>query len=205
MFFCTNCLQKNKLHFHFVENSDNLSSLKELYQAILDFLVVIDNNSNDKDVNLITLIVFFNPNEVCDSIDEYANKSWKVLNELHKLDEVKWPNEIPKDVDDSKWSYCLCGQPIFITISTPLHSARKSRYSKLLTFSIQKRTVFNEYPEKVRKTISERVNIYDEITFYPYLKPYPSEKGNEKIQYMIPDHNISKCPFEFKLNNYEGI
>ena len=136
---------------------------------------------------------------------EYFDYGWSLLQQLHNEDPHPWPERIPKDPDDPKWSYCFGGLPLFVNFKTPTHTKRKSRRTErsfMLLF--QSRDGFDVVAgdsmqgRRARDLIRRKLAAYDAVSVYPELAHYATLANREWRQYFVPEANAplaSECPF----------
>ena len=135
----------------------------------------------------------------------YFEYGWDMLQRLHDEDPHPWPDRIPKDPDDPKWSYCFGGLPLFVNFKTPAHAKRKSRrteHSFMLLF--QSRDGFDVVAgdsvqgRRARDLIRRKLAAYDAVPVYPELAHYATAANREWRQYFVPEANVplaAQCPF----------
>ncbi|WLR43268.1 YqcI/YcgG family protein [Bacillus carboniphilus] len=150
-----------------------------------------------------SFVAFFKP-EPLKTIEEYEKDFWRVLQNLHKLDDKPWPQEIPVDPDNHMWEFSFHDQPMFVVCNTPAHKKRKSRYSKTFMMTFQPRWVFEGIDENtvkgrnIQKIVRNRLKHYDDVAAHPELGWYGKESNLEWKQYYLKDDNeksAAKCPF----------
>lgn len=142
------------------------------------------------------------------SVEEYESTFWKVLQGLHDVDENSWPEHIPRDPEDSRWEYCLDGQPWFITGHSPSHHNRRSRYARSGLMMVMQPTANlhgivgeGEVPEQIRKEIRGLLKKYDSIPESPDLWRAGDRTILEWKQYWFNDTNkpnLRKCPLQIR-------
>lgn len=154
--------------------------------------------------SLTPLAVLMRPLEGL-SEKEYFEYGWSLLQRLHEEDPYPWPERIPRDPDDPKWSYCFGGLPLFVNFKTPLHTKRKSRRTErsfMLLF--QSRDGFDVVAgdsvqgRRARELIRTKLAAYDAVSVYPELSHYATAENREWRQYFVPEANAPlarECPF----------
>ena len=113
------------------------------------------------------LCVFENTN--FHSVEKEQDFAWIILQKIHNNDIMEWPHHIPKNPDNSKWSFCFNDVELFINISCPNHHHVKSRnLGDNIVFVINPRIHFDivagmNDPKglKIRQTIRERSKKYN--------------------------------------------
>ena len=136
---------------------------------------------------------------------EYFDYGWSLLQRLHEQDPHPWPERIPQDPDDPKWSYCFGGLPLFVNFKTPAHVHRKSRRTeRSFTLLFQSRDGFDVVAgdsvqgRRARDLIRKKLAAYDAVSVYPELAHYATAANREWRQYFVPEHNAPlarECPF----------
>lgn len=119
----------------FFIDSDDLSDprhIASLGKALNSYLAI----SRELGPNT-SLVLLAKHNDSPQSMDEYNDVFWKLLDGLARMDEKPWPADIPKDIDTDRWCFCYGGEQFFSVIQTPAHINRLSRYSKGVTIVFQ--------------------------------------------------------------------
>lgn len=136
---------------------------------------------------------------------EYFAYGWSLLQRLNDEDPHPWPERIPTDPDDPRWSYCFGGMPLFVNFKTPTHIKRKSRRTErsfMLLF--QSRDGFDVVAgdsvpgRRARDLIRKKLAAYDAVSVYPELAHYATAANREWRQYFVPEDNAPlarECPF----------
>lgn len=201
----------NQLRFSFVGDPREVSSAKELADALREY------GKCSRDAGKYTsLAVFFEtPNEILQDygVEDYRELFWSVLNEVTTFDEKEWPEDIPADPSHHKWEFCFNGEPYFAFCATPAHTLRKSRHFPFFLLSFQPRWVFEELNNstalgrKMKKLIRKRIVEYDAIPGHPDLKWYGQEDNHEWKQYFLSDDekSPSTCPFMRMKNKFSSF
>ena len=136
---------------------------------------------------------------------EYFDYGWALLQRLHDEDPHPWPDRIPTDPDDPKWSYCFGGLPLFVNFKTPVHARRRSRRtSRSFMLLFQSRDGFDVVAgdsvqgRRARDLIRKKLAAYDAVPVYPELAHYATLANREWRQYFVPEENTPlarECPF----------
>lgn len=201
-------LAANQLRFGFVHDDINSPEASINIAAMLQSFIPCAHTFGKN----TSLVVFFN--ETTDlGIENYQKLFWDILKAISALDARAWPRNIPVNPDDALWEFSFGGEPIFVVCNTPSHKARKSRYSKNFMITFQPRWVFDgvigsDAPnaEKIKKEISKRLSLFDEIPPSPDLGTYGSNDNREWKQYFLYDANEPQthmCPFHKEVNNLQ--
>ncbi|MEH7012861.1 YqcI/YcgG family protein [Neobacillus niacini] len=199
----------NRFCFGFVTNPENPIACDELASLLKDYSNIY------KSIGTYTsLIIFYEPSPEKgndSSVEQYEQAFWKQLNQLSKLDEVKWPSNIPTDPTQPMWEYCFHGEQYFMYCATPSHIKRNSRHFPYFMLAITPRWVLEKFTssplhaEKIKTKIRERLVNYDSITINPDLNTYGKNDNYEWKQYFLRDDDstLSKCPFHKKNREQE--
>ncbi|MBZ3665443.1 YqcI/YcgG family protein [Pseudomonas monteilii] len=140
------------------------------------------------------------------TLAEQQALAWKVLRGVHARDPHPWPQGIPTDPDDTAWSFCYAGMPLFINMNFPGHQQMKSRnLGQHITFVINPRENFDEVANantesgrKIRERIRERVHHYNDGVVPDTLGFFGDADNYEWKQYQLQEAgslNPSRCPF----------
>ena len=185
--FGVDAVKRQTLRFAFVTSGDD--EVKDLSEALKEFVAAAPDLGKRT-----SLVVFFERQlEASADVHEYERWFWKLLQELHELDEEPWPDEIPKDTEHSEWEFSFAGMPMFVVANTPLHEQRRSRYFEYFAITFQPRFVFDDIagdsPQGVnaRKIIRKRLRDYDSVNPPSTLGDFGAEGNKEWIQYFLPD------------------
>lgn len=151
------------------------------------------------------LMIFSDDAAGCQTLDQYHALGWQVLQYWHDNDPSTWPDGVSNEPDSPFWSFCFAGTQLFVNMSAPLHTQRKSRnLGRYFTLVINPRERFDIVagftPEgqRVRAKIRARAKAYDGLPHSPLLGSY--QKGElEWVQYALAEDNkpaLSRCPFQ---------
>ncbi|MCS1349990.1 YqcI/YcgG family protein [Mechercharimyces sp. CAU 1602] len=200
--FATQGLKEDEMRFSFYESDDD-EAVKSWAQHLRLYL------SSARQLGKYTSYVsFFNlPRD--QSLCEYESIFWSIVNRLHRLDEVMWPQERTRNTDSPYWEFIYHGEPIFVVCNTPAYKGRKSRKSSTFLIAVQPAWVFEhmgllqERGKKAIRVIRQLLQQYDDHPVFPYLGLPGEENNREWMQYFIPETNEldSKkiaCPFAYR-------
>ncbi|MCP9269640.1 YqcI/YcgG family protein [Xenorhabdus sp. XENO-1] len=204
--FSKRAFRKQLLKFIFVDNIET-SGIHHLAEGLKEYIEI----SREWDGSLSTaypLIVAFSQKAIkANTVQEYHDFGWQVLQKLHDIDPGLWPENVGKDPNFPSWAMCFNGMQLFFNMSTPAARNRQSRnLGKYFIFVINPRERFDivagDTPDghKVRENIRNRVERYDGISHALQLGNY-SSGSLEWWQYGLIEENIErtdKCPFSFK-------
>lgn len=173
-------------------------------EALKDFLALFHDPKHKRH----GLFLFVEPFENEGPLDEYRNQFWDILQYLHQVDDVEWPNEAPKDPDHYLWDFRYAGEPIFAFGNTPAYKQRKTRdLGNAMVIGFQPRLIFQglEGTEKggimSREKVRERVEKWDNLPTHPDISHFGDPTHNEWKQFFIGDDSepiLGKCPFQHK-------
>lgn len=195
-------MKGDKLRYAFIDPLDPMSLAPVLAEYV----------ANARDIGKMTsLVVFGRPGPV-QSIEAYRDRFWHLLDGLARLDAAPRPEEIPEELDATKWEFCFAGEPIFVVCNTPAHVLRQSRRSTSFMVTFQPRWVFEgitdtEEPAALRAlaAVRDRLADFDAIEVAPYLGNYGAPGNREYQQYFIDDSNIPPaCPFHALGKEQDG-
>jgi FPC/CPF motif-containing protein YcgG len=204
--FSRNALRKQLLRFIFVDNSEP-SEIRHLAAGLAEY-VEISNRWDGQLDTAYPLVVVFSPTAVsAKTVDDYHAFGWWVLQRLHEIDPVPWPDGVSKDPESDSWSMCFNGMPLFCNMSSPAHEVRRSRnlgvYFVLVVNPRDRFDIFaGDTPSgrKVRANIRGRIGRYDGSPHARQLGSY-GVAGLEWWQYGLIEQNAErsdKCPFTFR-------
>ncbi|AIN59179.1 YqcI/YcgG family protein [Pseudomonas soli] len=140
------------------------------------------------------------------SLEAQQTLAWDVLREVHARDTLPWPEEIPQDPHDARWSFCFAGMPLFINMSFPAHRLMKSRnLGPHIAFVINPRESFDEVAsagtesgQRIRARIRERVRHYNDGVMPETLGFFGQDDNFEWKQYQLQEPGAPsppRCPF----------
>lgn len=151
-----------------------------------------------------SLIVFVGPPRpatLCEERDRY----WSLLSQLRTHDPQDWPEQIPRDPDDSAWQWCFAGEPWFTFLCSPAYRRRRSRnVGPCLTVVFQTRRVFDGLSGSTLAGRSAKARVranllaYDAVPPHRYLGDAGSSSAYKWRQYALPDEEgegAASCPF----------
>ncbi|HBM45205.1 MAG TPA: YqcI/YcgG family protein [Halomonas sp.] len=207
--FSKNAFKNGLILFYFVEDSSRYSMIK-LAEALREFVELSRQWDGTLQTSYPLIVAFSHKAIQAESVEEYHQFGWQVLQEIHELDMEDWPEDINTKPEAPGWSMCFHGMPIFCNMSNPEHYHRRSRnLGRHFVIVINPRERFDEFAgntpagQKMRNKIRNRISLYDDISHAPQLASYHSG-GLECLQYGLPDENIEcqgQCPFPFRQRN----
>jgi FPC/CPF motif-containing protein YcgG len=202
--FGTVALRKGDLLSAFVDTQDPVTlrqQLRERFVEYTDRMRALDPVA----ASLHPLAIFLPPTAAVQTIAEYFEYGWSLLQWLHEHDPAPWPARVPRDPDDPAWSYCFGGIPLFVNFKTPAHHQRRSRrMTGAYLLLVQTRDGFDivagDTPQgrRARALIRQKLSAYDPIPPYPELAHFGTTSNREWKQYFVPDDNSPpavRCPF----------
>ncbi|SFN75802.1 YqcI/YcgG family protein [Xenorhabdus japonica] len=204
--FSKRAFRKNLLKFIFIENFDT-SGVQHLGNGIKEYVEISKNWDGDLNTAYPLIVAFSQSVIDAQSVDDYHAFGWKVLQNLHYIDSVPWPENVSKDPNSSSWSMCFNGMQLFCNMSSPANQVRRSRnLGKHFILVINPRERFDivagDTPagRRVRFNIRDRIDKYDGLPRSLQLGSYGSN-ALEWQQYGLLEENIEntgKCPFLFR-------
>ncbi|WP_251025688.1 YqcI/YcgG family protein [Bacillus sp. ISL-47] len=192
---------KNQLRYGFAEDPREESTTEQVAALLKEYTLHSRTFGNYS-----SLIIFYKtPDKIRSSytVKQFEQLFWQQLASLSEIDEVEWPNNIPKDPHDPVWEFCFHGEPYFMYCATPAHVNRQSRHFDYMMLAITPRWVLKEFMKKeslalkIKSQVRKRLKKYDSSPIHPDLNSYGAEDNFEWKQYFIRDDEttISKCPF----------
>ena len=200
--FAVSANRQRTLRFGFVDELDDQRQWAPLVDTLGNYLRSYQQLGRET-----ALVVFFRPDGVRRTLDEYHERFWAVLQYLHDRDPDPWPVDIPLDPDSPLWEFSFAGCPAFVVCATPAHELRRSRRSSGLMLTFQPRWVFEGLEahtprgRKARRVIQNRLRSFDDVEPSALLGAYGSSDNREWRQYLLPDAEPArwqKCPFHTK-------
>ena len=140
------------------------------------------------------------------TLDVQQAYAWQVLQAVHARDPQPWPQAVPRDPHDNRWSFCFGGLPLFVNMSFPAHRVLRSRQlGDSIAFVINPRDSFDavasardESGVRIRARIRERVARYNQAPASETLGFFGEEGNFEWQQYQLQEPgslNPARCPF----------
>ena len=217
-FFASSADKRGSLRYCFIEDPRSETDLRLLGNAVTEYLEEVREieERSVTDAAFQILIVFVKTPQPI-SLEDEQTQGWEILSRLHLLDSKPWPKHVATDPEDTKWSFCWDGVPLFVNISASAHKRRKSRrLGRHLALVIQPRDAFDSIAgntpsgRKLREKIRKRIKPYDGVSACPLLGTYGESGSLEWLQYAIPDQNgplseDSRCPFVGLVEKYRRL
>ncbi|MGJ7547614.1 YqcI/YcgG family protein [Pseudomonas alloputida] len=197
---------KDHLMMCFIQDPFRPSDIAKGFDAIRDFVQVVDKAPNQQAAALKTLMLCVD----CSKLDETKQEQavWALLNGFLALDKSLWPANIPSDPDDPDWAYCLFGKRAFITALAPSHKVRHSRnigshmvLLYQLRDGIEHVAPYNSKGDDVREIIRKRIEAYDDVPLAPDMTTHGEGGNKDWTQYWLGDgmgRFQGKCPLHHK-------
>ncbi|KAF4959450.1 hypothetical protein FGADI_1671 [Fusarium gaditjirri] len=149
-----------------------------------------------------SLVIIGAPSEKQRTVEEHNRTFWDMLRGLRICDPKAWPEEIPQDTEDARWTFCFNGEPVFPVMLTPAHQKRWSRHMSVPVIALQPKWVLDNLlgtPEKRKAAQGKVRNLlqkYDTIGVSPDLTAYGAVGTSEARQLCLQDKNESvQCPY----------
>jgi uncharacterized protein len=128
--------------------------------------------------------------------------AWTLLAKLHSYDRAvgnAWPAEVPMDMTDSRWAYCLEGTQLFVNMTSSTLALRRSRnLNRRLVMVIQPTdglhyiAPLNAKGDRIRETIRGRIDSYDGLMRSPALRNSGDEGNSDVSQFFLEDSNAPR-------------
>ena len=154
------------------------------------------------------LTVFFEPDKLPRSHDEYRRCFWSTLQFIHAHDPEPWPEGTPVDANDPCWEFAFFGHLIFTFCAAPSYRLRSSRnLGPGMVILMQPRESFfgiesaTKAGMRARDRTRERLSSWDNMAPHPDLKGFGEPGNREWKQYFLPDSNEPVkgcCPFAIR-------
>ncbi|WP_210247596.1 YqcI/YcgG family protein [Salinarimonas soli] len=211
--FSQSAYSRQKIRFSFVPDLSD-ASINAARQD-LEAYVALSREWDGTVGNAEPLLMLFCPQTVrAASVDGYHAIGWRVLQAWHDADSHAWPADVSTDPHSPFWSMCFAGMQLFVNMSNPAHTSRRSRVlGDGLVFVINPRERFdivagdNVQGRRVRANIRARIERYDGLAHCPQLGSY--EAGEiEWWQYGLLDENRERqdrCPFAVRPEQVAAI
>lgn len=191
---------KGELRYAYVTQDD----WSNLPSALINFLKLFQ----EPDAKRHGLFVFVEPLDTEGQLDDYRKQFWEILQYLHNVDEVSWPEDSPRDPDHYLWDFHFHGEPIFVFGNAPAYKKRKTRdLGNAMVLGFQPRRIFKglEGTERTgvmsREQVRKRVEMWDQLPKHPDIGHYGDPTHHEWKQFFIGDDIEpikGKCPFHHK-------
>lgn len=171
---------------------------RDAYWAISEYLAVVARQADPTTAALSVLVLGLSLGTHWDAEDarDYA---WSLLNDMHDQDRLAgygWPPQIPTQMEDPHWAYCLRTVPLFVNISSSALAARRSRNLGYdLTLVIQPRAGIDLIAppgtagQSARERIRRRIDRYDDLSRSPALGSYGCGFNQDWRQFWLGDSN----------------
>ncbi|WP_275116085.1 YqcI/YcgG family protein [Aliiroseovarius subalbicans] len=204
--FSQNAFHRELLQFSFID-APGEKGFRTGMRDLLQYIADCNHWDGRLDSAKPLLMVFSEHAASFDTIEQYHEFGWQVLQSWHENDPTPWPSDVSKTPLEPFWSFCFGGLQLFVNMSAPLHTKRRSRnLGRHFTLVINPRERFDlvagDTPEgeRVRSKIRARSSDYDEVAHSPLLGRY--QKGElEWVQYSLSEDNsaaLNECPFQFR-------
>ncbi len=145
-----------------------------------------------------TFIAVFRKDQFLNEMD-FEEGLWKLLYDLHKMDDLPWDEKTSSDVTSKHFSYSLHGTSFYIVGLHPMSSrfARKAPYTTIvfnLHHQFEKLREINRY-DRVRDLIRRRDRAYQ-----GYINPMMEDFGSSSEAKQYSGRKVDdqwKCPYSF--------
>lgn len=182
----------DNLDFHVYNEFGSRETAGNILKDLKTYVEAYDFESND----FRTFLAVF-PDSPKYSEIEFEKKLWRQLQNLHKVDESEWDEEVSPDPENEHFSFSLAGKAFYIVGMHPGASrkARQSPYTAIafnLHWQFEKLREMGSY-ETVRDKIRERDREL-QGTINPMLEDFGKKSEAKQYSGRAVDENW-KCPF----------
>lgn len=201
--FSKNAFRKQLLKFIFVD-SLQAAGMQHLADGLGDYVELSRRWDGSLDTAYPLIVAFSHAAVQADSVAQYHEFGWQVLQKLHEADRAAWPEPVGRNPDLPTWSMCFNGMPLFCNMSSPAHRARRSRnLGTHFIMVINPRERFDVFAGDTPGGRNARANIRSRIARYD-KQPHALQLGSyadaalEWWQYGLVEDNIERtdrCPF----------
>lgn len=170
------------------------SAMISSYLAAVDELAL----TNPRRAALKVLLLDIAVEEPADAAS-LCDLAWDLIVDLHEYDAGTgnaWPPEVPEDMNDPAWSYCLRETPIFVNMTSSALELRRSRnLGRPLLLVIQPTeglhltAPLDQAGDRIREQIRSRVDRYDGVPRSPALANAGQAGNSDWRQYWLGDSN----------------
>ncbi len=177
----------------------NKMGSEESAKALLTDLKTYIDNYDFKSSEYRSLLAVY-PNETISSEDDFEEKLWDQLMNLHLLDDQEWDSSVSDDPENAKFSFSVAGKAFYVVGMHPLSSrlARKSPYPTIV-FNLHWQ--FEQLKEKnVFEHVRDKIRARDK-QLQGSINPQVSDFGESSEARQYSGQNVNddwKCPFHPK-------
>jgi FPC/CPF motif-containing protein YcgG len=201
--FARRAFKSDKLRYLLAGSPFDKDELKQVRAGLLDYLSLCDTLSGI-DEAVTALLIVFEPEPVPLTVEAYHQQAWMIMQDWINNDPEPWPDDIPLNPHEPRWSLCFRGVTLFVNVSCPAHVARRSRnLGPSLVFVTQPRAGFDLVAgdtlegDKVRQRIRDLMDKYDAPLPWPRVLGTYARGELEWLQYVLTETNASRtdrCP-----------
>jgi FPC/CPF motif-containing protein YcgG len=197
-FFGTTAERRGEMFYSFVSGKEkDIRDLPATMQTFAELASLPQYRKNN-------IAVFFEPDTVPLSHDEYHELFWKTLQHLHNVDPDPAADQQPEPSHE-EWEFSFAGVEMFVVCACPSFKLRHSRnLGAGMVLLFQPRSVFVDtitnkvIGREARNQVRKRLETWDETPAHPDLGFYGDAGNLEWKQYFLDDHNVAAqdaCPF----------
>jgi uncharacterized protein len=178
------------------------NTLSEMLTDMQQFVALIST----PDYKRSSLVAFFEPDSAITSHTSFVNRFWQVLRYLHDHDPESTTERTP---DHPLWEFSFQRSEMFVVGTSPTYRQRRSRnLGPGIVLIFQPRSLFIDQTTSqpiaatVRKSIHQRMLMYDDMPVHPDIGFYGEPGNREWKQYALPDDSTPErggCPFHTGL------
>ena len=197
-FFGTTAERRGEMFYSFVSGKEkDICDLAATMRTFAELASLPQYRKNN-------IAVFFEPDAVPLSHDEYHELFWKTLQHLHDVDPDPAADQQPEPSHE-EWEFSFAGVQMFVVCACPSFRLRHSRnLGPGMVLLFQPRSVFVDtitnkvIGREARNQVRKRLETWDETPAHPDLGFYGDAGNLEWKQYFLDDHNVAAqdaCPF----------
>ena len=200
-FFGSQAEKSGHLYYSFIEDP---AATSELHVTLRNFIEISSRHLNERN----NLVVFFKPDTGAVTHEEWRDRTWQILQQLHNADQQPWSETTPAQPSDHRWEFCYGGTLFFVVALAPSYVLRKSRnMGPGLILLFQPRDVFanpatgEDVGQEARDLIRRRLREWDDVEVHPDLGTFGDPEKHEWKQYFLSDDvtpEPGRCPFSHR-------
>lgn len=184
------------VEYHEYVDFGTKSSVESILRDLEDYIENYDFDSND----FFTFIAAF-PQDTKDlSEEEFENKLWLQLQNLHEADNSDWDHRVSADPEDKNFSFSLKGRAFYV-VGLHANSSRKARQSLYPTLVFNLHWQFEKLRDmKTYDRVKKRIRKRDK-KLQGHINPVLEDFGDNSEAKQYSGRQIEedwKCPFQHK-------
>ncbi|MDE1182644.1 non-ribosomal peptide synthetase [Paraburkholderia sp.] len=205
-FFGTMAERRGEMFYSFVNGKD-IRDLPATMQTFAELASLPQYRKNN-------IAVFFEPDAVPLSHDDYHGLFWDALQQLHNVDPDPTADQQPEPSHED-WEFSFAGVQMFVVCACPSFQLRHSRnLGPGMVLLFQPRSVFVDtitnkvIGREARNQVRKRLETWDDTPAHPDLGFYGDPGNLEWKQYFLDDKNVAAadvCPFLKRKAREAGV